>query len=242
MEPLSAQRDRAVAPARRPASRGGEPARLTASVAAAIAHGHPGGLSASRATGLQRLIGNAAVSRMVAEPSGSAAGPVVQRLKVDEMKQSVGSELLEKHVGTDPLPDLSTADAREQAVAAVYYQRAKGDRRTKNTVLFVNPTDLFADLRKTNENADLKSGPDYTTSNSYPAITVLVVGVTNKDSTGGSVKGAVTGPYKKFEIEHGLAKPMVRINKDHGEMAFNHLQETSPKKLGTTHDLLTSEG
>ena len=240
MEPLHSQRHPEMARARRTLSPGDESARLTA-VIAAIATGHQGGLSASSATGLQRLIGNAAVSRMVAGPTGGGAAPVVQRFKVGEMKQSVGSELLEKHVGTESLPDLSTPDAREQAVAAVYYQRAKNDRRTKNTVFFVDPVALFADLKKTNEDTDLRSGPDYTTTSSYPAITVLVVGTTNQDSKGAKVSGAVTGPFKKFEIEHGAAKPMVRINKDHGEMAFNHLQETNPKVLGAKLDLLKSE-
>jgi hypothetical protein len=241
MEPLHARRHREVSTVRRGSSATGDPARLSA-VIAAIARGCPGGLSATSTASLQRLIGNGAVSRVVAGPPEGARAPAVQRFGVDSMKQAVGKDLLEKHVGTEAMPDVSTADARDQAVAAVYYQRAREDRRTKNTVFFVDPAALFADLRETNKDTDLKSGPDYTTTNSYPAISVLVVGKANQDSEGRKVKGAVSGPFIKFEIEHGQAKPMVRINKDGGLMAFNHLQETSPKVLGTKVDVLKDEG
>ena len=153
------------------------------------------------------------------------------------MKQSLGDELLHKHVGTEPMPDVSTSDGKEEATAAVYYQRSKTDRRSMNTVFFADPDVLFADLKKTNQDVDLKSGPDYTTTDTYPAITVLVVGTTNKDSSGNTVKGAVTGPFVMLQIQHGPAKPMVKINKESSKWAFNHLQQTDPKKLAKTEDL-----
>ncbi|WP_154792456.1 hypothetical protein [Occultella kanbiaonis] len=241
MEPRHVQRFRETSPVRRGSSARDEPAGLSA-VIAAMAQGRRAGLSATSTASIQRLIGNGAMGRVLAGSAAGSATPAVQRFRVDSMKQEVGKDLREKHVGTEAMPDVSTADARDQAVAAVYYQRAREDRRTKNTVFFVDPATLFADLRETNKDTDLRSGPDYTTTNSYPAISVLVVGKTNKDSEGRQVKGAVSGPFVKFEIEHGQAKPMVRINKDGGLMAFNHLQETSPKTLGTKVDVLKDEG
>lgn len=207
---------------------------------AVVAAARRGALSATSVSSLQRLVGNGVVSRMVSG-AGAASGPVVQRFRIEEMKQGLGNELLHKHVGTESMPDLSTPDAREDAVGAVYYQRSKGDRRTKNTVFFVDPATLFDDLRKTHQDTELSNSPTYTTTASFPAISVLVVGKTNKDSTGASVPGAVSGPFIKFELEHGTAKPMVKINKEDGRMAFNHLQETNPKVLGTKLDLLKSE-
>jgi hypothetical protein len=241
MEPLQIHRRHRDRTGRRAAVSPKEgPGYLHASIAT-VGGGRQTVLPVNGAVALQRLIGNRAVSRMLAGPAASVAPLVVQRFNVDEMKQSLGDELLEKHVGTEPMPDVSSSDGREEAVAAVYYQRAKDDRRSMNTVFFVNPATLFADLKETNRATDLKSGPNYTTTSSYPAITVLVVGTTNKDSEGNKVTGAVTGPFKKLEIQSGEAKPMVRINKETGLWAFNHLQETSPKTLGTKVDLLKSE-
>jgi hypothetical protein len=40
-----------------------------------------------------------------------------------------------------------------------------------------------------------------------------------------------------LQIQHGPAKPMVKINKESSKWAFNHLQQTDPKKLAKTEDL-----
>jgi hypothetical protein len=237
----SQRRPQAVARARSAQARQQDPERLRASLAALAAGRHAIG-SGGDVARLQRLVGNTAVRQLLA--GGAVRGtapPIVQRFQVGDMKQELGSELREKHVGTEAMPDVASPDGREEAVAAVYYQRAKADRRSMNTVFFADPAVLFKDLSDTNAGQELRSGPDYTTTGTYPAITVLVVGTVDKNSSGGKVKGAVTGPFRKLEIQHGEAKPMVRINKDHGDWAFNHLQQTTPKVLAGTADLLKTE-
>ena len=241
MTPRQKQRRHQGAPSVRPGQAHEQRSdRLRVSLAA-VAAGRPAQAGAGL-SGLQRLGGNQAVRRLLAvRPPGGTAPAIVQRVSVDEMKQELGSELLHKHVGTEPVPDVSTPDGREEATAAVYYQRAKDDRRSMNTVFFADPAALFSDLRDTNRAQDLKSGPDYTTTRTYPAITVLVVGTAYESPDGQKVKGAVTGPFQKLEIQHGPARPMVKINKDAGQWAFNHLQRTEPKTLTNKVDLLTAE-
>jgi Domain of unknown function (DUF4157) len=191
---------------------------------------------------LQPLAGNTAVTQLPSGQPGRQRTPaVVQRVMVGEMKQGLGSELLHKHVGTEPMPRLDTPDQREQAVAAVYYQRTKDDRRPKNTVFFAAPATLFDDLKETNKEKDLGPNENYTTTRPYPAITVLVAGTQYRKPSGEQVQGAVTGPFHKLTIEYGPAKPVVKINRDDGPYAFNHLQQTDPKQLVNQVDLLKPE-
>jgi hypothetical protein len=206
-------------------------ARLTASrvsashLARAAMHG-PAPLSPTHVRRLQRAIGNQAVNRLLA----SAGAPVVQRFPVSAMKQGLGGELLAKHIGLPDMPDLSSREQQENALEAVYYHRpfergVVNDRRPMNSVFFADPSVIFDDLKTKYANQELNNSSEYTTNNAYPAISAVRVFDEKSDT------------YKRAQLQYGPAKPVVKINKEHGLQAFNHLQKTDPQKLATDVDL-----
>jgi hypothetical protein len=129
---------------------------------------------------------------------------------------------MEKHMANAGFPALDSREAQENVLESVYYHRPKSDRRDVNTVFFADPGAIAQDLHDmAGENVDY--GPEYTTTNTYPAVTVIRV-----------YKG---DGYKKAQIQHGEAKPVVKINNHDGDPAFNHLQKTNPKELAGKLDL-----
>jgi hypothetical protein len=181
---------------------------------------------------LQRTIGNQAVVRLLA---GGGGPTVVQRFKMDTMKQELGSELLKKHIGEPAMPDLSTREQQENALEAVYYHRPYdrgnriNDRREMNTVFFADPQVIFEDLKNKYTADELNNGSEYTTNNTYQAISSVRV-FNEKDKK-----------YNRAQLQYGAAKPIVKINKDGNLQAFNHLQKTDPRTLGNQVDLTVKD-
>lgn len=164
--------------------------------------------------------------------SALPAHKTLQRVRVSEALPPIGLLLLEKHMGTEGAVRAeqleSNQEVQENALEAVYYQRPKNDRREVNTVFFVNTETLRHDLNNTNSNIDLDQQSAYSqafsTTDNYFAISVLRVW---KEGAG----------YVKAKLSYGDAKPVVKLNKQ-GGVAWNHLQETNPKKLTKEIDLI----
>jgi len=157
--------------------------------------------------------------------SNTSSTPI-QCFSKSTLKDGLGSEFLEKHIASAGFPSLASRDDQENVIESVYYHRPKSDRRVMNTVFFANPATIESDLRNTISGDEVDYGNEYTTTNTYPAITVLRV-YKEKDSE-----------YAKAEIQHGPAKPVVKVNNGDGAPSFNHLQKTNPKTLGSKIDLL----
>ncbi len=154
-----------------------------------------------------------------------ANNSIIQRFPKTDLKDSLGTEFLEKHISTAGFPSLSSREDQENVLESVYYHRPTGDRKAMNTVFFANPTALEQDLRLTADE-ELSYTSEFTTTNTYPAITVLRVYREDENN------------YAKGDIRFGDGRPVVKINKDDGDPSFNHLQKTNPKTLPNHINLL----
>jgi hypothetical protein len=181
--------------------------------------------------GSGELLQSAKIVKPLREMNALPVQKTLQRMKVSEALPPIGPLLMEKHMGAEGAVSgeqlESNQESQENALEAVYYQRPKNDRRDVNTVFFINAETLRHDLNNTNSNIDLDQQSAYaqtfTTANNYFAISVLRVW---KEGSG----------YVKAKLSFGDAKPVVKLNKQ-GGVAWNHLQETNPKKLAKEIDL-----
>ena len=150
----------------------------------------------------------------------------IQCFSKSTLKKGLGTELLEKHIANVSFPSLSSNEEKENVLESVFYNRPKDDRKAMNTVFFATPENIEQDLLNTVAGDEIDYKTNYTTTKEYPAITVLRV--FNEDSN----------KYVKAQIQHGNARPVIKVNNKEGTPSFNHLQNTNPKKLGTEIDLL----
>lgn len=150
----------------------------------------------------------------------------IQCFPKETLKQGLGSEFLHKHIAHASPPAMDTQEQKENVLESVYYHRPKGDRRDVNTVFFASPDTIEADLRGA-VGDELSYGEKYTTTNAYPAITVL------------RVYREKEGKYARAQIQYGDTRPVVKINNGDGAPSFNHLQETNPKALPNKVDVET---
>lgn len=181
----------------------------------------------------QSIIQQAALSVDPAYPRKSTdyatsnlSGIPIQCFSKSDLKNGLGSEFREKHVANVNFPSLDSRDKQENVIESVYYNRPRDDRKPMNTVFFASPESIEQDLRSNINGDDVDYNTEYTTQNTYPAITVLRVFQEKKDK------------YARAQIQHGQAKPCVKVNKGDGTPSFNHLQKTEPRQLGNTIDLL----
>lgn len=158
--------------------------------------------------------------------NSSVSGIPIQCFAKSDLKNGLGSEFLEKHVANVNPPSLDSREAQENVIESVYYNRPRDDRKSMNTVFFESPGIIEQDLRSNINGDEVDYNTEYTTQNTYPAITVLRVFQEKEDK------------YARAQIQHGRAKPCVKVNKGDGTPSFNHLQKTEPRKLENTIDLL----
>jgi len=157
-------------------------------------------------------------NNVIHQLQGMGGNRPVQCFPKDELKETLGSSFIEKHIANSGAPLLESREDQENVLESVYYHRLVDDRRPMNTVFFANAADINNDL-KDNAEDELSYSEKYTTTESYPAITVL------------RVFKEQSGEYAKAEFQFGNAKPEVKLNKQDGKPSFNHLEKTDPKEL-----------